>query len=391
MKKTTQKIAALIAAFSLTFPAYSFADDAAPEPANAPAAESAQAETAEVKTPGPAVISTGTANTIIKPDKSAPAFEMLERIETIIYGSKREGGLLNRLNDVERTIFGRELPGSLTERQTALIDFLERGTDTQPSVLFKLSVAEWGVSQEIHPTWPLTRRIDAMEAILEGANQPGPLVSRLERLLMKMEAILEGANQPGPLVSRLERLLMKLLPEGIMATQFELPKETIVKGILRDTLTVRNVKVGDIIILALNEQIMVGDMLVAPKGSRVFAHITTVKPPRSFGRSSVEVLGPYVVPVNIGDAAKKAMEADSAMIGAAGASLAGAVLLGPVGLAGGFLIRGNDKQLKEGTLFYAQTSEATPITAYQIPSQISPLTQPGGLAPQGTRSDPNQY
>ncbi len=376
MKKTTQKIAALIAAFSLTFPAYSFADDAAPEPANAPAAESsAQAETAEVKTPGPAVISTGTANTIIKPDKSAPAFEMLERIETIIYGSKREGGLLNRLNDVERTIFGRELPGSLTERQTALIDFLERGTDTQPSVLFKLSVAEWGVSQEIHPTWPLTRRIDAMEAILEGANQPGPLVSRLERLLMK------------------------LLPEGIMATQFELPKETIVKGILRDTLTVRNVKVGDIIILALNEQIMVGDMLVAPKGSRVFAHITTVKPPRSFGRSSViemeidgvEVLGPYVVPVNIGDAAKKAMEADSAMIGAAGASLAGAVLLGPVGLAGGFLIRGNDKQLKEGTLFYAQTSEATPITAYQIPSQISPLTQPGGLAPQGTRSDPNQY
>ena len=375
MNKTTQKIAALVAAFTLTFPVCSFADDAAPEPANAPAAESAQAETAEVKTPGPAVISTGTANTIIKPDKSAPAFEMLERIETIIYGSKREGGLLNRLNDVERTIFGRELPGSLTERQTALIDFLERGTDTQPSVLFKLSVAEWGVSQEIHPTWPLTRRIDAMEAILEGTNQPGPLVSRLERLLMK------------------------LLPEGIMATQFELPKETIVKGVLRDTLTVRNVKVGDIIILALNEQIMVNDMLVAPKGSRVFAHITTVKPPRSFGRSSViemevdgiEVLGPMVVPVNIGDAAKKAMEADSAMIGAAGASLAGAVLLGPVGLAGGFLIRGNDKQLKEGTLFYAQTSEATPITAYQVPSQISPLTQPGGLAPQGTRSDPNQY
>ena len=52
MKKTTQKIAALIAAFSLTFPVCSFADDAAPEPANAPAAESAQAETAEVKTPG---------------------------------------------------------------------------------------------------------------------------------------------------------------------------------------------------------------------------------------------------------------------------------------------------------------------------------------------------
>ena len=147
-----------------------------------------------------------------------------------------------------------------------------------------------------------------------------------------MEGILEGTVQGGPLVSRLERLLMKLLPEGIYATQFELPKETIVKGVLLNTLTVRNVKVDDVIILALSEQIMVGDMLVAPKGSRVLAHITKVKPPRSFGRpseiemqiDSVEVLGPSMVSVNIGDAAKKAMEADSAMIGAAGASLAGA-------------------------------------------------------------------
>ena len=85
-----------------------------------------------------------------------------------------------------------------------------------------------------------------------------------------------------------------------------------------------------------------------------------------------------MVSVNIGDAAKKAMEADSAMIGAAGASLAGAVLLGPVGLAGGFLIRGSDRQLKEGTLFYAQTSDAAQVSAYQVPTQITPLTQPGG-------------
>ena len=374
MKKSIQKFAALLAAFTLTFPACSFADDAAPEPANAPAAEASASESAaETPPPGPVTLSTITSNTIVTPTDSKPAFEMLERIESIIYGSKRDGGLLVRLSDVERTIFGRELPGSLTERQTALIDFLERGTDTQPSVLFKLSVAEWGVQQEIHPTWPLIRRIDAMEAILEGTIQGGPLVSRLERLLMK------------------------LLPEGIYSTPFELPQETIVKGVLLDTLTVRNVKVDDVIILALNEQIMIGNMLVAPKGSRVLAHITKVKPPRSFGRPSeiemqidcIEVLGPSMVAVNIGDAAKKAMQADSAMIGAAGASIAGAVLLGPVGLAGGFLIRGSDRQLKEGTLFYAQTSEAVQVAAYQVPTQITPLTQPGGPAPQGTQSLPS--
>ena len=211
-----------------------------------------------------------------------------------------------------------------------------------------------------------------------------------------MEGVLEGAIQAGPLVSRVERLLTRLLPDGIAAVQFELPKETIVKGALLDTLTVRNVKVDDIIILGLNEQIVVGDVLVAPKGSRVFGHITKVKPPRSFGRSSeiemridsIEVLGPSVVPVNLGEAAKKAMDVDSGIIGAAGASFGGALLLGPVGLAGGFLIRGNDKQLKEGTLFYVQTVDNVTVSGYKIPQQITPITQTEDSAPQGTQSAP---
>ncbi|WP_455599703.1 hypothetical protein [Cloacibacillus sp.] len=339
---------------------------AATEPSAVPAA--APASTAQA----PATVSTGMQNTIVQPLNTAPAFQMLERIETIVYGRPRDGGLLNRLNDVEKTVFGRELPGSLTERQTALIDFLEKGTGTQPSLLFKLSVAEWGIEQQIHPTWSLSKRVDSMEGVLEGAIQAGPLVSRVERLLTR------------------------LLPDGIAAVQFELPKETIVKGALLDTLTVRNVKVNDIIILGLNEQIVVGDVLVAPKGSRVFGHITKVKPPRSFGRSSeiemridsVEVLGPSVVPVNLGEAAKKAMDVDSGIIGAAGASFGGALLLGPVGLAGGFLIRGNDKQLKEGTLFYVQTVDNVMVSGYKIPQQITPITQTEDSAPQGTQSAP---
>ena len=344
-------------------------------PVTAPAATTAPANTAAATEPSavpaaapasttqaPATVSTGTQNTIVKPLNTAPAFQMLERIETIVYGRPRDGGLLNRLNDVEKTVFGRELPGSLTERQTG----------TQPSLLFKLSVAEWGIEQQIHPTWSLSKRVDSMEGVLEGAIQAGPLVSRVERLLTR------------------------LLPDGIAAVQFELPKETIVKGALLDTLTVRNVKVDDIIILGLNEQIVVGDVLVAPKGSRVFGHITKVKPPRSFGRSSeiemridsIEVLGPSVVPVNLGEAAKKAMDVDSGIIGAAGASFGGALLLGPVGLAGGFLIRGNDKQLKEGTLFYVQTVDNVTVSGYKIPQQITPITQTEDSAPQGTQSAP---
>ena len=81
MKKSIQKFAALVAAFTMTFPACSFADDgAAPEPANAPAAEaSAQTGGTEAPAPGPVTLSTITSNTIVTPTDSKPAFEMLER------------------------------------------------------------------------------------------------------------------------------------------------------------------------------------------------------------------------------------------------------------------------------------------------------------------------
>ena len=250
-----------------------------------------------------------------------------------------------------------------------MLDFLEKGTTTQPSLLFKLAVTEWGVAREVHPSWAMARRVDTIEAVLDGTVQGGPLAARIEKLITK------------------------LLPEGVLATPALLPKTTIVKCALAQTLSVRNVKVNDKVALNLTQEIIVDGNLFAPKGSRVFAHITKVKPPRSFGRASeismafdsLEVLGPSAVAVAVGQAAKKAMEIDSAAIGAAGASFAGAVLLGPVGLAGGFLVRGSDKQLKQGTLFYVETTDDSNVQAYKVPSQISSLVTSGDAAsPQGS-------
>ena len=325
MKKSIVILAAVLLTMTVS-PLFAADDVSAPAPAAAAASSQSEAAPENV----PAMVSTGTENAIVKPQSAEPAFEMLNRIETIVYGMPHDGGLLNRLNEVEKAVFGRDLPGSLTERQTALLDFLEKGTGAQPSLLFKLSVAEWALEQQIRPTWSLVKRIDSMENILEGASQEGALVSRVERLLTK------------------------LLPDGVNAVPCVLPKSTIFKAALRETLTVKNVKVDDIIIMGLNEQVVIGNNLVAPKNSRVFGHITKVKPPRSFGRpseiemliDSVEVLGPSIVQVDFGEAAKKAMDVDSGVLGAAGASIGGAVLLGPIGLAGGFLVRGNDKQLK---------------------------------------------
>lgn len=299
---------------------------------------------------------------------NGPVFQVLERIETIVYGSTTGGGLLTRLSNVEKDVFGRELPGSLTERQTAMLNFLEKGSESQPSLLFKLSVAEWGVDQKTYPETGIAKRVD------------------------NMESILEGAVQSGAYAARVERLITRLLPEGVAAVSVDVPAGTVVKSGLTRELTVRNVKKGDAVVCTLVEEIIINGNLIAPKGGRVFGHISKVKMPRSFGRPSeieiafdaVEVIGPSTIPVIMGDAAKKAMEADSAMIGAAGASFAGAVLLGPLGLATGVLVRGSDKPLKEGTLFYVETAEPAIVQAYSIPPQISTMVRPASEdAPQG--------
>ncbi len=163
-----------------------------------------------------------------------------------------------------------QLKRSLRERASRKSDgtpdcyagFHGEGTTTQPSLLFKLSVAEWAVTQQIHPEWSLGRRIDTLEAVVEGTVQGGALASRTERIITK------------------------LLPEGVLATPVEMPAATVVKTSLSQTLTVKNVKVDDKVVLKLVEEIVINKNLVAPRGSRIFAHITKVKPPRSFGRPS---------------------------------------------------------------------------------------------------------
>jgi hypothetical protein len=81
---------------------------------------------------------------------------------------------------------GGEPPGSLTERQTAMLDFLEKGTTTQPSLLFKHSDLPNGRISADPPGMALAKRIDTMEAIFEGTVQGGPFAARTERLITKL-------------------------------------------------------------------------------------------------------------------------------------------------------------------------------------------------------------
>jgi hypothetical protein len=288
--------------------------------------------------------------------EDTPQQQSLERVESVVYGAPSSGGMFLRLARVERDLFGMELPGSLTERQHALLSFVEEGTATQPSLVYKIGVAEWVTLSRVYPSLPLADR------------------------MTNLEIALEGEPQVGALSARLERVLTKLLPNGVYSAPVQIPAGTVFKGAFTKTLTVRNVSVGDKIELSITEDFAAGGTVAVAKGNRILAEVTKVKMPRSFGRTSeinvdfrnLESLDGRLSPITLGAQAKKAMELDSGTVGAAGASIAGAVLLGPLGLAGGFLVRGSDKQIKEGTLMYVETTEAVTVTGYPTAASTAP-------------------
>lgn len=284
----------------------------------------------------------------VEPER--PKLYGLEKVENIVYGAPGTGGLLLRLSKVERDLFGTELPGSLSERQNALEDIFERGNSGQPSLLFKVGVTEWVTLRRVNAAKPFTERVNALEMTLENETQTGALSARLERLITKV------------------------MPNGIDAAGVSVPSNTVFTAKFVDTLTVRSVNRGDPVALEVDEDCIIDGILVAAKGDRVFSEVSKVRMPRSFGRPSeievgfqdVEFIDGTLGRIFIGPESQKAMKVDSATIGAAGASVVGAVLVGPVGLASGFLVRGSDKQIKEGTKVFVETVESVEVMGYQI-------------------------
>lgn len=288
----------------------------------------------------------------------ASTFHVMGRVEQLVYGGVRTGGLIDRLNSVERDMFGRELPGSIAERQTALLNFIEKGTEYQPSLLFKLGVAEWAVERRVDSLAPVVRRVESLEVQLEGTPQ-------VER----------------PVTMRLERVLGLLLSEPVATQEVEIPAATVIRASLAHALSPRTAKKGDFVDMVLDSDLVIGVNLVAPRGSRVSAIVTDVTKPRSFGRpaevkvgvESLFSLGSQPIPLTFGEESKQAVEAESAQLAAAGTSVVGALLLGPVGLVGGFLIRGDLKELPAGSVVFSQTAEAVKIAAYPVPSGLQGL------------------
>ncbi|MDT8284579.1 MAG: hypothetical protein RQ767_03570, partial [Thermovirgaceae bacterium] len=202
------------------------------------------------------------AGTAMAQDAETPV-QTQDKIDSMLYGEVGVGGVIQRLGKVETDLFGRELPGSISERQLGLVNFMRDGTLGQPSMIFKTGVAEWAVIQEIRVDMPLSRRIAEIERQLEGS-----------------------AGEERPIAMRLERLLALLFPGQLFWEDISVPANVVLKASFIDGVSPKNAKAGDIVKLRLEDHLSVEGYLVAPIGSRIVAKVDRVRPPRSFGRPS---------------------------------------------------------------------------------------------------------
>ena len=213
---------------------------------------------------------------------------------------------------------------------------------TKPSLLADLNAVEWNIGHEV-----------SME----------PVDSRMADLEMSMM----GKTGTGTYKQRLTALSKASFGTAVLPLdQVRVPADTLVKIALVTPVDSDNLKVGDTIRYKVADDVIVNGKLVFAKGLPGEGTVTKVKQARNFGRNAEvnidfnktkSIDGTYV-DTHVGEAAKKEMKS---LAMAAGASLAGIAVLGPVGIVAGAFVHGKDVRLPAGTELYIQTKADTTL------------------------------
>ena len=269
----------------------------------------------------------------------------LALIEQDTYGQEQTGALIDRINKLERDYDGKHRTGSLMARIDAIYDEVYTNS-TSPSVLMNLNAIEWNINHETSLR-SVQERVSEMEVALLGKTSEGTFQKRISAL---SEA--------------------SFGTKGIPVTPVSVPANTLIKVALVTPVNAKNLKVGDTIEYQVADDVFVGDVLVFTKGSRGEGTVTKVKQAKNFGRNAAvdidfkntKALDGTYVTTFIGEEAKKEMQ-HLAM--AAGASLAGIAVLGPLGVVAGAFVHGKNIDLPAGTELYIQTQSDTTVYGVQ--------------------------
>ncbi|MDU2576274.1 MAG: hypothetical protein E7C91_01575 [Veillonella sp.] len=261
-------------------------------------------------------------------------------LETTVYGAVQDGAVVDRINQLDETVYGTGFNGNsatLSKRVDSLYNSVE-GSGTNIS---------------------LREEMDALEYTYQNSINAGSLVDRVE----KMERSVNGRIGSGSLQKRIISLKTKVYGSNVTLTNQV--------GTLAGNQVLKTSHEGDTVAFTVAENVMDGNVLLVPAGTVGSGTITSLKKARSFGRNGVLDITFDTIPAIDGTEftavqGKEAKDKTRSEVKAAGASVAGAVLLGPVGLVGGAFVKGKNIEYPAGATIYVQPQDSVTIQGLVI-------------------------
>lgn len=273
----------------------------------------------------------------------------LVQVEEILYGRAQEGSLLSRLERVETDVLGGPDTGAFLVRVQRMVGLLT-GAEGEVSLKMKLNAVEWAMFQSVNEGLSIARRLDQLESAMFGETY---------------------ASQG--IVPRLNNLVDFMWPGGrVHVAERTVPKGTLVKIELLTELNSERSRPNDVVTYRVAEDVRIDNAIVIPAGALGQGHVISVDAAGRLGQDGL-------VQVDFGristidsknvaiDVAERATEQNRSLELAAGASIAGVLLLGgPIGLAAGYFVQGKSHVVPVGTTFYAETASEVRVNALSL-------------------------
>lgn len=279
-----------------------------------------------------------------------PMLGDLDQAEIALYGNPNgTQAVVQRLDGMERTLYGGTFPTSIPERVGQIKNLLTANSKDSPSLVFQIKADEWVAQQKIGY---------------------GSLIPRLDNI----ERTLTGTNQQIPVIQKLQKMNNLCFKNGVIVPAMQkVSQGTLVKVEFLNGVSSKTSREGDPIDFQVVDNVTVDGVLVIPAGSRAKGRVAQVSSAKGFGKDGkleldfniVDGFDGTPVPLTLGD---KAKEQNKNLAYAAGASVTGAILLGPIGLVGGAFVKGRQAEIPAGTQFYLEVKDSTPVMGLVVNS-----------------------
>lgn len=277
-------------------------------------------------------------------DSGMVAAEKLDAVEMTLYGTAQSGSMVERIDVLENDVYGAPTTDGILDRVANVYNYI------------------CGDSSKNGDESSFVIRLNAVDSRFNKQLTTGPAKTRIE----KLEETIFGATNTGSLNARLSKLVTTAYEtDSVPCEKVVLPKDSLVKIEFTKELSSKVAKAGDPIHFIVGDNVYVNDVLVIAKGAAGVGTIKKVVQPRSFGRdaridlnfSHVYGIDGSTIQVYIGELAKQ--EAKTAA-GAAGATIGGMIILGPIGAIGGAFVTGQSMVIPAGSSTFVQiTNDAT--------------------------------